>query len=727
MIPEAINAHSAKIEIGGDKWTRIINRVHKWKPIAFVTVVLLFPFFALASWLRIGFKKIMGYKPSILWTPTPILNIAESSELLRKMGYNSHTLVFTSYFITSKFTYNMKQTLENAAVNWWFTGVLFLWSLLKYDIYHFYYDGGLWSGMKIVPWARWLEAPMLRLAGKRIIVTAYGADVRTRKRNEMWRPFNLCNECPSPGTQCLCDDVEGMKSGKYHRDWCNEILAMGDMHDYIYGSNVHFAYWPIDVKEVPYVGAKVDPTRPVRIAHSPNHRHFKGTRFIQACIERLQARGYNVELDIIEGLPNHIAKQRYAAADIIFAQCILGWPGFTEIEGMAAGKPVLTNVRNQEHYLSHVPGWTPISVTPDTMEGVLVDLLDNPHKREELGRAGRDYVERYWSYEGCEKPYRELHERVWKHNDFWSLLARKWKDLKRGDLQARPGRGLDKKGLAEFPVWTDPAYEIDRFEWGLYGLPMFDEQMNFRVKIPGDEIVHPASSAQLAMASYQMHLAEPHRAKHMIRFKAAAEWMASIVQPSTETAAARLDGYKTAEIDEMYETPSRIVATRAMALPVFVRGKKAGLKGMDSAARHMAEGLCRPVAEGGAWYADADGATFADGHEPRDKLRLACEIQAACAVLEYARIKGRNQMIENVRACALDIARRLESWNPGDLILSERVGADFQMDDLYFAAAGLQSLGRELGMPRVRSAGRKLARDIRKVRLIKFMGCKAPI
>ncbi|WP_421790294.1 glycosyltransferase [Hyphobacterium sp.] len=727
MIPEAINAHSKKIEIGGEKWTRIINKVHKLRPIAFVTVILLFPFFALISWLRIGFKKLLGYKPSIVWTPTPILNIAESSQLLQDMGYKSDTLVFTSYFITSKFTYNMKPTLENAAVNWWFTSVLFLWSMLKYDIYHFYYDGGLWSGMKIVPWARWLEAPMLRLAGKRIIVTAYGADVRTRKRNEMWRPWNLCVECPEPGTQCLCDDIEGMKSGKYHRDWCNRILAMGDMHDYIYGSDVAFAYWPIDVKSVPYVGAKPDPTRPVIIAHSPNHRHFKGTRFIQACIERLKEQGYNVELDIIEGLPNDVAKQRYAAADIIFAQCILGWPGFTEIEGMAAGKPVLTNVRNEPHYLSHVPGWTPISVTPDTMEGVLIDLLENPNKREELGRAGRKYVERYWSYEGCEQPYRELHEGVWKNGKFWSLISNKLKDLKRGDLRARPGRGLNRKDLAEFPVWTDPAYEIDRFEWGLYGLPVFDSSLNFRVKIPGDEIVHPAASAQMAMASWQMSLRETHIARHRERFDASAKWMASVVTPATETSAARLDGYKTPEIDAMYETPSRIVATRAMALPVFLRGERLGLEGMAEAADAMADALVRPIGQGGAWFKGNAGSCFADGHNARDPLRLACQVQAACALYEYALIRGRDDMIEKVREAVGDMVRRLKKYNPGQLIRNDRVGADFQMDDLYFAAAGLQSLGRALGNGKARATGKKLARGVRKLRLKMFVAFKAPI
>src|SRR5690606_40767752 len=46
---------------------------------AFASVLVLYPFFCAASWVRIGVRKLLGLKPAVVWGPTPILTIAESS------------------------------------------------------------------------------------------------------------------------------------------------------------------------------------------------------------------------------------------------------------------------------------------------------------------------------------------------------------------------------------------------------------------------------------------------------------------------------------------------------------------------------------------------------------------------------------------------------------------------------------------------------------------------
>ena len=85
------------------------------------------------------------------------------------------------------------------------------------------------------------------------------------------------------GKHCICDAANGAINTKYYRDWCNVLLAMGDMYDYVPGSRMDFNYWPIDVNKVPYVGV-VPHTGPVKLVHSPNHRFFKGTRFFEAAV-----------------------------------------------------------------------------------------------------------------------------------------------------------------------------------------------------------------------------------------------------------------------------------------------------------------------------------------------------------------------------------------------------------------------------------------------------------
>ena len=134
---------------------------------------------------------------------------------------------------------------------------------------------------------------------------------------------------------------------KYYRDWCNVVLAMGDMRDFVFDSRTNVNYWPVDVQAIEYVGTEAH-DGPIRIVHSPNHPQFKGTRFIERAVAGLQ-RGFDVTLDLVQGVSNQEARRRYAEADIVFAQCIAGWIGYTELEAMAAGKPVITYIRNAEY------------------------------------------------------------------------------------------------------------------------------------------------------------------------------------------------------------------------------------------------------------------------------------------------------------------------------------------------------------------------------------------
>lgn len=227
-------------------WLRQDGRAGRWviqhytvvRRAVFVTTLAVYPLFCIVSWARVWSRRLLGLKPSVLWAPTPILTIAESSKVLRRCGYKSTTLVFTTYHITSDFDLNLQRVIHNPAVAFWIPNLLFLWSLLRFDIFHFFFDGGLWSGMKIIPEAKWLELPLLRLAGKRIIASAYGGDVRVKSLCERRGEYNLCAECPEPEKYCICDESAAAINTKYYRDWCNELLAMGDMGEYVEGSRM---------------------------------------------------------------------------------------------------------------------------------------------------------------------------------------------------------------------------------------------------------------------------------------------------------------------------------------------------------------------------------------------------------------------------------------------------------------------------------------------------------
>jgi hypothetical protein len=261
-----------------------------------------------------------------------------------------------------------------------------------------------------------------------------------------------------------------------------------------------FNYWPIDVERVPFAGAAARPGA-VRIAHSPNHRYFKGTRYVEDAVAALRERGHDVELDLVEGVPNEEAKRRYAEADIVFAQCLAGWLGYTELEAMAAGKPVLGYIRDPR-YLAHTNGSPLVSASPATLEAELEALVADPGRREELGRRGREYVERWWSYEALAPHYDELHREVWERNALRETLRARFDELlRRGESGYRVGGPLRGPELGECAVFADPLVELERALLGQDGWPPLDADGIPRSQHHGEHAENPGPVARWARPS----------------------------------------------------------------------------------------------------------------------------------------------------------------------------------------------------------------------------------
>jgi glycosyltransferase involved in cell wall biosynthesis len=104
-----------------------------------------------------------------------------------------------------------------------------------------------------------------------------------------------------------------------------------------------------------------------------------------------------VDLDIVEGVPHDIARERYARADIIVDQLHAGWHGVFALEAMALGKPVVTYLkpdvveRSAEGYGIRLPV---VPATTETLVEALRPLVESPQLRREIGAASRAYVER---------------------------------------------------------------------------------------------------------------------------------------------------------------------------------------------------------------------------------------------------------------------------------------------------------------------------------------------
>ena len=126
-------------------------------------------FFILAIFFRFNnyFRKKLDKKPKIIWAPTPIITIYYNSKADRLLGYKSDTLVYKNYVITnsSLFNYNLEKIFKNRLSYFFVPHILvFFWAILRYDIFHFYYNQGLLFPSGI---AYYLELPILKLMGKK--------------------------------------------------------------------------------------------------------------------------------------------------------------------------------------------------------------------------------------------------------------------------------------------------------------------------------------------------------------------------------------------------------------------------------------------------------------------------------------------------------------------------------------------------------------------------------
>ena len=133
-----------------------------------------------------------------------------------------------------------------------------------------------------------------------------------------------------------------------------------------------------------------DAKRPL-VVHAPSNREKKGTQHVIDACARL-----DVELDIVEGVPHEVARERYARADIVVDQLNAAWHGVFSLESMALGKPVVTYLKEDVVERSAAGYGIRIPIVPATKETLveaLRPLVEQPALRREIGAQSRAYVE----------------------------------------------------------------------------------------------------------------------------------------------------------------------------------------------------------------------------------------------------------------------------------------------------------------------------------------------
>jgi glycosyltransferase involved in cell wall biosynthesis len=376
-----------------------------------------------------------GKRPRIVYGPVPIISIREMSRAMQRLGYDARTFVYSIYGIHTRedFDYLLEDfawvprgiggALKKAALVVVGPYAAALWVMWRFDVFHFFFDGGFLGATPL----RFLEVQLLHLAGKKVVVTPYGRDVAvpTAIRSLPWR-HGLMRNYPAIG-----------RSEPQTRRW---IDYFSEHADFIVGCVFHIEtmprwdllathYYPVDTDSWRPAGgySRYDGRNgPVTVVHAPNHRGIKGTEFLVAACESLKQEGYQINLRLLEGVPNSVVKEEIGKADICAEQFLQGF-ALTALEGMSLGKPVMSNLVDSSYYdvlrmytgLDECPI---VSTDVATLKDNLRLLVTQPDRRRELGEAGRRYVLRYHSYAAMGEMWDRIYGAVWR-NETLDLAA----------------------------------------------------------------------------------------------------------------------------------------------------------------------------------------------------------------------------------------------------------------------------------------------------------------
>lgn len=356
-----------------------------------------------ALWiLRSCVRSFASWQKVSIWTGAPIITVAKNCQAERRLGFRSISIVRTAYYITNEFDWVLDRVSGRSRI---LTGALaylaFLLICVAARQVHAYFDGGI-----LAPRYRRqfnsLELSAYRLLGIKLFVWVYGADVRTREATQGLGEPNCCTDCTQVRIACICDDRVGKLNFDNVRRAATAVFSMGDMVEYTPGSNNQLFFWPIDLEADQgrrYLPSYPDEAShaPLRVVHAPNHREFKGSRYLEAAIAALREEGAEIELLLVERMSNDEALRIYRSADVIFDQCLIGFHGYFALEAMALGKPVMCYIRKPEDYLLHPDECPIINTHRDTLVDDLRALLGRRSHLRQLGEQGRRYIEQYSS------------------------------------------------------------------------------------------------------------------------------------------------------------------------------------------------------------------------------------------------------------------------------------------------------------------------------------------
>ena len=395
---------------------RELLRGYGWRAVARAIdagALLVFTLLTPLTRFRSAWRRRRRALPRLLWGPSPLLNNKYWSEAMQGLGFESRTCVDYNMSITRPEEWDVR--LEDFRGRGPFIErlrryAMFAWAMRHADVFLLNFDGGYlrWTPLE------WLEFRLLRLAGKKLVFSAYGGDIAVLGHLGALEQPLLADYPQLPETSPLAErrvlhalrwaDVSllTMQVGfqpEFNAVWANQLA-------------IDTTLWQGDGRASDRDGRNGT----VTVVHASNHPEIKGTTYLQRAVQTLRDEGLEVELRILQGLPNDELRRIVLDADVVADQFLVGW-GLFAVEGMAAGKPVMSNLDGMPSLFRQtedVRECPIVNSTPETLSEDLRRLVSSPQLREELGRASLEYVRGHHSYEAVAEGWKAIIEFAWR-------------------------------------------------------------------------------------------------------------------------------------------------------------------------------------------------------------------------------------------------------------------------------------------------------------------------
>lgn len=309
---------------------------------AFIFFICWIVLYALAVSIRcLRSKNTFPEKPRLIFAGKPISGLVGTALALRNQGYTVLTVANDRNFIREeerfdKFLYPKPSGfIGMSTLLFALHHIRLFWhAAWRYDVLHGYFNGAMFGAGPLMK----AEYKLWKLAGRKLILMPYGSDA-----------FIYADMPDAPWAHTIQQTYPHTQ--KEDREIADRLSVFSQKADAVVGCLVHHIHLPKvtanpllwypmeDLGDAPLPSL----TGRIKIAHAPNHRVIKGTNLLIDAVQTLQIRGYDIELNIVEGQPRSVVIEALKTADVVIDQIHAGY-ALHALEGMSLGKIVVTGI-----------------------------------------------------------------------------------------------------------------------------------------------------------------------------------------------------------------------------------------------------------------------------------------------------------------------------------------------------------------------------------------------